>query len=121
MKYIKTFESFSSEESNESIKDWFSGKSAYNETIEFLESGSAEAEEVLKIYKEIKDSGKGERDPENLERMQRISSLGAKWAKANEMEPGFYLYSQVKTVLEKDFDRYFHGGPELPGTKGPYH
>lgn len=135
MKYIKTFESFSPvNEEEEFLKKFLTGESAYKETAEFLDSDSEEAKKVKEIYSEIKKqaeedgefkdgkvqlSAKNERDPFYLQRMKAITNLGKKWGDANKMDPKFFGYSQIKTVLEKDFDRYFRGGAELPGTKGP--
>lgn len=111
MKHLKRFESFSTpEETNEGIRDIFSGKSAYKRTVEFIDGDSAEAKEIKNIYKEIKDSGKPETDPVNRSRMIKITSLGQKWANANNMEAKDYAYSSIKTVLEEDYSRKFKGG-----------
>lgn len=113
MKHLKKFESFSVDQTNEGIKDIFSGKSAYKRTVEFIESDSEEAKQIVALYKEIKDSGKNEKDPENLERMKKITALGQQWAKANKMDVQDYAYSSIRTVLEEDFQRKFKGGPNL--------
>lgn len=110
MKHLKRFESFSTESTNEG---WFSGKDAYKRTVEFLEGDSEESKQIKATYKEIKDSGKPDRDPENLERMKKITAIGQKWAKANKMDVQDYAYSSIRTVLEEDFQRKFKGGPDL--------
>jgi hypothetical protein len=118
MKYLKTFESFSGEETNEGLGDLISGKSAYKRTVEFIEGGkekkpSEEAKQILAIYKEIRDSKKPETDAENKTRMQKITALGQQWAKANKMDVKDYAYSSIRTVLEEDYNRKFKGGPDL--------
>lgn len=110
MKHLKRFESFSDENTNEG---WFSGKDAYKRTVEFLDGDSEEAKQIKAIYKEIKDSGKSDRDTENLERMKKITAIGQQWAKANKMDVQDYAYSSIRTVLEEDFQRKFKGGPDL--------
>ena len=109
MKHIKKFENF---EINEEILGFGkgAGEKAYQLTANFLEGDSNEAKEVKDLYNKIKESGKPERDPENLRTMQKITAIGAKWANANKMDSRDYSYSQIKTVLEKDWDRFFKGG-----------
>jgi len=113
MKYLKKFESFSGEETNEGIGDFFSGKGAYKRTVEFIDGDSEESKQIKEIYKEIKDSKKSETDPENKSRMIKITALGQQWAKANKMDAQDYAYSSIRTVLEEDYARRFKGGPDL--------
>ena len=115
MKYLKTFESFSpineEEEFISAVKDMISGKSAYKTTIKYLESKSKEAEEVIKIYKEIQDSGKPAK--QQLDKVDRINRLGRMWAEANKMEGNDYDYNHVDTVMKGEWGRKYHGGPNV--------
>jgi len=123
MKYLKTFESFSpineEEEFISAVKDMISGKSAYKTTIKYLESKSKEAEEVIKIYKEIHDSGE---DPMksakhkdlHRDKVDRINSLGNMWASkhsphADIEELVYYHYDAVDTVMKDKWGRKYHG------------
>lgn len=115
MKHLKTFESFSSineeEELFTAVKDMLSGKSAYKTTIAYLDSKSKEAEEAIKIWQEIKDSGKPAK--EQLDKVDRINRLGRKWAEANKMDGNDYDYNHVDLVMKGDWGRKYHGGPNL--------
>lgn len=112
MKYLKTFESFSpineEEEFISAVKDMISGKSAYKTTIKYLESKSKEAEEAIKLYKEIQDSGKPAK--EQLDKVNRINRLGRLWAEANKMEGNDYDYKHVETVMKSEWGRKYTGG-----------
>lgn len=116
MKYLKTFESFSpineEEEFISAVKDMISGKSAYKTTIKYLESKSKEAEEAIKLYKEIQDSGKPALDKPsgNYEKLDRINRLGRMWAEANKMEGNDYDYKHVETVMKSEWGRKYTGG-----------
>jgi peptide methionine sulfoxide reductase MsrA len=86
---------------------------AYKNTIEFVEGDSEEAKKITELYDKYlkgKDDNEIRKSPQLLKVMQHITALGAKWAKANKMEPKDYSFKQIKTVIEKDFDRKFTGG-----------
>ena len=135
MKYVKTFENFTSQINEEeewisAVKDWYdsrfgdplsvarSGRN-YKTTIEYLESKSKEAEEVIKIYKEIHDSGEApmksaKHKDLHRDKVNRINSLGNKWASkhsphANIEELVYYHYDAVDTVMKGKWGRKYHG------------
>jgi len=116
MKYLKTFETF---EINEEIFGFGKSaeKKAYQRTIDFLEGNSPESKKVKELYEELKSSGKEDRDPQSLRIMQEISRIGNIWANKMKLDSKDYAFSQIKTVLEGDWSRFFKGGGGLSSGK----
>lgn len=118
MKHLKTFENFSKDTYTdlEKVDEIFGfGKkgSAYQRTIDFVEGDSDEAKEVIELYNKFL-KGKKESElrgnPQALKVMKAITKIGMKYAKENKLDSQDYTYKQIRTVLEKDFDRKFKGG-----------
>ena len=109
MKHLKTFENY-----NQSINEEFFGlksadEKAYKNTATFLNGDSEEAKKVKELFKKMKPD---ENTPIKLDNnlMKQITVLGAQWANKNKMIEKDYTFSQIKTVLEKEFGRNFKGG-----------
>jgi len=114
MKHLKTFESFqqiNEEEFIGAVKDMISGKSAYKTTIAYLDSKSKEAEEAIKLWSEIKDSGKPAK--QQLDKVDRINRLVRMWAESNKIEGNDYYYNHVDTVMKGEWGRKYHGGTNV--------
>jgi len=106
MKYLKTFENYDQNINEEIFGMKSADEKAYKRTTEFLEGDSEEAKKVKEIYKSMKESGKA--NDTNI--WKQITLLGSQWASKNKMEAKDYAFSQIRTVLEKEFDRFFKGG-----------
>lgn len=92
------------------------GHFAYSRTIEYIEGDSEEAKKSKEYYeKYLKDVTDSEirKSTKLLKITQQITNLGFKWARKNKMTPKDYSYREVKTVLEEDYNRVTHGGPNL--------
>jgi hypothetical protein len=115
MKHLKKFENFSKDPINEELLG-LGKKDAYKKTIEFLQGDSKQSKEIKDIY-EKNFKGKSDSDIRKSNNlfplMQRITRLGAIWAKENKMDDKDYTFKQIQTVLEENFDRKFRGGPNL--------
>jgi hypothetical protein len=113
MKYLKTFENY-----NQGINEEIFGigksadEKAYKLTADFLNGDSEEAKKVKELFKKMKPD---EKTPIKIDTniMKQITLLGSQWANKNKMEAKDYAFSQIRTVLEKDFSRIFKGGVDV--------